>query len=121
MENSETIIKALEKKIESEKVKIKDIQKRLDENFCYSFPWVGEELYKSHYLVNEYTRLLENINLDKVDESINFYLDYHKRFLGVKYNVREECSGSLHREVSTWKYICVMEMVEFITKISKIS
>lgn len=92
--------------------------KKLAENFTYYFPWLGEELWVNTYKAAYMKSALEDTNGGRPLEvvlahHIKFLRDYTSRV----YNVRENSSGSLHREVSTWKFQANMALAEYFEAI----
>ena len=105
----------LEQTIKHNQIQIDKAKANLAENFVYYFPWVGEEFYKLEYKQDYYRAILhditEGVEISKVLEHWNKqFKDYTSR----AYNVRENSTGSLFREVSSWKFQVQIELVEWL-------
>jgi hypothetical protein len=84
----------------------------------YHFAWIGEELFKASYKCDWYKGWMNNLN-NHDGITIDVIMKEIENFLSRSHNVRENSSGSLHREVSTWKFICTMEIREQFQKDSR--
>jgi hypothetical protein len=99
--------------------RVKALKEKLMEDFCYEFAWVCEDLYNEQYKLAHYKLILEGLQSSHI---CNTVLDHFKtrfeEFVTKDYNVRENSTGSLFREVSTFKFIATMQLLEFVKKIS---
>jgi len=111
-EDLKSFIKTTERRIEKSKAS-------LAENFTYYLPWVGEELYKDEFKIKYYESILTDLtDMPEDNNTIEIWIKRLSDFTSRSYNVRENSSGSLHREVSTWKFIATMELIEEMSKIN---
>lgn len=109
--------------------KVDKIKADLVKDFTYQFAYVSEELFKLQYVLDVYltisNEILEVAKKDSVEvaekEVINYWLDYFTDYVSKSYNVRVSSSGSLHREVSTWKFICAMELIKELKKLTEVN
>lgn len=89
-------------------------KQKLNEDFIYWFAWKGETLWSNEYMLKELTSVYDKIkdsqDTDEVLKRINSRIESYEEFLENSSNVREDSSGSLHREVSTWKYTCKLQL-----------
>jgi hypothetical protein len=99
--------------------RVDKMQAQLQENYLYYLPWIGEDLYVETYKLKTYQSILNDLDTQTEAEVLNYYLLLFKSFCKSSYNVRENSSGSLHREVSTWKFVCTMELIESLEKFEK--
>jgi hypothetical protein len=95
------------------------MQDQLKENFVYHFPWIGEDLYKETYLVAHYNHMLADLTTESEETVLEYNIANLKNYLKSSYNVRENSSGALHREVSTWKFQANMDLLEQLEKFIK--
>ena len=109
----------LQSTIRYNEIKIAEGQKKLAENFCHYFAWNGEDLYKLIFITDHYKTILKDMDEFGVEEVMTEYITRFEKFVSELYNVRENCTGALHREVSTWKFVAKMEMIKFLKTISK--
>jgi hypothetical protein len=84
--------------------RIAEMKSRLDADFEYNLAWVGEDLYKANLRLKVMNGLIAELGSHTEEEVIAYNLKYALDFITRSYNVRENSTGSLHREVSTWKF-----------------
>jgi hypothetical protein len=97
--------------------KAEQLQSRINENYLANFAWAGEDLWRQSFIVNDLKRKLNYLldeevpftELEKINEIISSYQDILDR----TYNVRNNSSGSLHREVSTWEYQETLDLKKY--------
>jgi hypothetical protein len=99
--------------------RVDKMQDQLKENFVYHFPWIGEDLYKETYLISYYNSMLVDLVVESEDNVLEYTIANLKHYLRSSYNVRENSSGSLHREVSTWKFQANMDLLDQLEKFAK--
>lgn len=107
--------KQLENQIEFLEKKVNGCTEQLTKDFCHELPWVGEDLYISSYKLQQYKFILLDFNewsKTPEHEIINNWIKKYTTFISRPYNVRENSTGSLFRECSTWKFMCSMELLE---------
>jgi hypothetical protein len=94
---------------------------RLAANVTYEFSWVGEDLFLASYKADQYARILmiQETNDCTLTEAIEHTIEDLERYISSEYNVRENSSGSLHKEVSTWKFIASMQLLKELKSINK--
>ena len=96
---------------------------KLQENFLHNFAWNGEDAYKQAYHVKELQKILTDMmveeDMDKDLEIAEWYIRDYSKFIRRGYNVRENSTGALHREVSTWKYVVTIEILDYLEAIVK--
>ena len=94
---------------------------RLAANVTYEFSWVGEDLFLASYKADQYARILmiQETNDCTLTEAIEHSIEELERYISNEYNVRENSSGSLHKEVSTWKFIASMQLVKELKSVIK--
>lgn len=119
--NSE-IIETIKFEIQNLERRISEDQKKLNENFVYYFSWCGEDLFMNNFKLEYYREVI--IESDKnsdlpVETIIQHYIKTLNKFIAETHNVRVNSSGSLHREVSTWKFIASMEINKFFNSLLK--
>jgi hypothetical protein len=105
------------------KTKIVEAETKLNQDFLYYFAWVSEELFMYKFQINELQFKLEFIlNIDNellVIEECKMIIKSYQHFLDSEYNVRNNSSGTLHRETSTWKYQSILELKKFFVNLIK--
>jgi len=105
----------LEQTIKYNQIQIDKAKANLAENFVYHFPWVGEELYKLEYMQDHYKAMLhdiiEGVEINKV---VEHWDKQFKNYTSRAYNVRENSTGSLFREASSWKFQIQLELSEWL-------
>jgi len=88
--------------------------KMLKDNYCSSFPQVGECLYTVSFKIAEYARLLNQMETDSDEinvDILNYKVHHYNDFLKKSYNVRESSTSALHREASVFKYQEILNLV----------
>ena len=94
---------------------------RLAANVTFEFSWVGEDLFLASYKADQYARILmiQETNDCTLTEAVEHCIEDLERYISNDYNVRENSSGSLHKEVSTWKFIASMQLVKELKSLIK--
>jgi hypothetical protein len=110
--NKEFLVKHIEGLINFNQGKISEMNEKLTQNFVYHFSWVGEDLFMRHFKNDMYKALLIDINEYGAKEVLTAEIERLKAYTSSPYQVRENSTGSLHREVSTWKFICMLELLK---------
>lgn len=82
---------------------------KITESTTYHIAWSTEELYRTAFRLDYISQAISDLtpgdNGCPSDERVcQEYIKHAERFLEHEYNVRENSSGTMHREVSTWKY-----------------
>ena len=95
------------------------LMEKFSSDISYQFAWLGEELYKESIKADIYLHI-KNASVEDItlEQSIFERIKGIEQYLSRPYNVRGNSSGSLHNEVSTWKYIAFMEVLEELQTIS---
>lgn len=90
---------------------------KLAKDFAYYFPWVGEDLWMDNFKLKYYQSMLIELETHTAEEVMAHHTKFILDFTGRSYNVRENSSGSLHREVSTWKFQALLNILENLRSI----
>lgn len=98
-------VKHLQQSIDKDKA-------RLEENYCYYLSWCGEDLWRNEYKAAFFRGLLEELEGDYSERVFQNKIGLLKTYCSRSYNVRENSTGSLHREISTWRFMCDLEILE---------
>ena len=107
----------LESIIINSESKVTELKEALMNNFCYKLAWVGEDIYKTQYKLEHYKKILSELDKHSEEEVLNYWIEKFTNFISESYNVRENSTGSLFRECSTWKFICNMELLNELKSI----
>lgn len=91
-------------------------QEQLKQNFTYYFSWVCEELWKDEFKVAYYRHILVDAYENDIEEVMMKKARQLAKFCTEAYNVRENSTGALHREASTFKFISSLELLEDLNK-----
>lgn len=96
--------------------RIDENKAKLIENYCYYLSWVGEELWIDTFMVEHYNKIINEIEEGEHPsiEVIEHWVKRSQNFISESYNVRENSTGALHRECSTWKFIAHMNLIKSI-------
>ena len=112
--------KFIQSRVDANKIK-------LNENYIYWLPWVGEEIWVESFMVEHYNSMIKEIEELVIEESkhetyeiFQHWLERSEKYVSESYNVRENSTGALHREVSTWKYIAHMNLIKEIKSIMRL-
>ncbi len=99
---------------EMHEAKRSTLLERLAANVTYEFAWQGEDLFFASFKADEYAFVLriQAANECTIQEAITYKIEDLERYISNEYNVRENSSGSLHKEVSTWKFIASMQLLK---------
>jgi hypothetical protein len=109
--NQELLVKNIEHSIESNQTEINKSMDKLAKNFVYNFSWVGEDLFMRHFKNDMYKALLADINEYGAKAALETEIAKLKMYTRSAYQVRENSTGTLHREASTWRFICMLELL----------
>jgi len=109
--------KHLESQIKYSDKKLTELKEKLMTNFCHELPWLGEDIYKYQYKFEHYKQMLSELDEHSEEEVLNYWIEQFTNFISQSYNVRENSTGSLFRECSTWKFICNMELLKELKSI----
>jgi len=109
----------LQKDVERNEKLIADDKAKMMDNFLYYMPWNAEDLYKKIYITEYYKAMLFDMDKYTVLEVVKEWIERMEGYINQSYNVRENSTGSLFRETSTWKFVCNMEMLKYLKAISK--
>jgi hypothetical protein len=110
-------VKVIEKRISSKCEFLIDkrntLLENLKENVSYQFAWIGEDLYMTSYKADHYQWIYKMGSLEgnTIMEMLEYKIEELKSYVKHSYNVRQNSTGTLHREVSTWQYIASMELI----------
>ena len=107
----------IENQIKYSEKKLTELKERLIVNFCYELPWIGEDIYKYQYKLEHYKTMLAELENESEEAVVKYWTERFTKFISETYNVRENSTGSLFREVSTWKFICNMELLKELKSI----
>jgi hypothetical protein len=124
MKNSVNLITSeIQSQINYLQNKIIDAETKLNQDFLYYFAWVSEDLFHYKFQINELQFKLEFIlNIDSelsAIEECKIIIKGYEQFLDSQSNVRNNSSGILHRETSTWKYQSILELKKFFVNLIK--
>lgn len=117
--NLNDIKKELQNRIKWLQPRIKESEDKLQQNFTHYFAWVCEDLWKDKFKIDNYQMILfkaENEPIDLIDVTMSKARQLAE-YCTEAYNVRENSTGSLHREASTYKYIASLELLKELNKI----
>jgi hypothetical protein len=110
--------------VEQKELNVFEMNKKLIENVCYNLPWICEDLYIESYKLDHYKAILKDMVKDcelTYEEIFDYWITKFQNFISQDYNVRENSSGTMHREVSTWKFVATMQMLKELKQIVKYS
>ena len=114
--NKELLVKRIEGLIEFNQGKISEMNEKLTQNFVHNFSWYGEDLFMHHFKNDMYKALLIDINEYDyrfgAKRILTSEIERLKAYTSSPYQVRENSTGTLHREVSTWKFICMLQLLK---------
>ena len=110
--NKELLIENIDWLIKNNQEKISEMVLKLATNFVHNFSWLGEDLFMRHFKNDMYKALLIDINEYGAKEVLTAEIERLKAYTSSPYQVRENSTGSLHREVSTWKFICKLQLLK---------
>lgn len=110
--NKELLVKRIEGLIEFNQGKISKMNEKLTQNFVHNFSWYGEDLFMHHFKNDMYKALLIDINKFGAKGILTSEIERLKAYTSSPYQVRENSTGTLHREVSTWKFICMLQLLK---------
>jgi len=99
------LITYLQRRQERESNAKNDLIAKITESTTYHIAWSTEELYRTAFRLDHISQAIDDLEAGRTDVQVcDYYIKYAERFLEHEYNVRENSSGSMFREVSTWKY-----------------
>jgi hypothetical protein len=89
---------------------------KMTANFCREFAWNGEELWIETFKLDHYRAMLNDM-VERGKDWVEVQAYWEERFASFTskaYNVRENSTGALHREASTFKFLANMDLLEWI-------
>ncbi len=98
-------------------LQIARMQKSFEEDFCYALAWYGEDMFMATYKVEKLKKIYSQMTDENEVEVAKRWVAELTEFVKRSYNVRENCTGALHREASTWKYIATLDLIDFLEKV----
>jgi hypothetical protein len=95
--------------------------KKLQENYVYYLPWCGEELWKNQFMLEHYEYYAKNLpeDTDAANDYLTRTIKQLKEICMRSYNVRTDSTGALHRETSTWKFQCQLDIIDFLENLAR--
>ena len=114
----ERLAEYLDMRIRNEEKSIKENRDKLDRDYLYHFAWTGEELFKSHFMVNNTGNSGQVIRQVGVPGEVHGYIR-HKR----EECLKELVSGSIRRRSTddisnlahTYRLECMQRLVKDYT------
>ena len=116
MKTSQNVSKTIDNYFRIWNSEIEKMEIKMKENFVYYFAWAGEDLFNLNHKRN---LLKELVNPNQYDYDVELMIKDLSRFVSQSYNVRENSSGALHREASTFKFVATMEFIDILKNIVK--
>ena len=113
------LLTQLEFQITNNNQKIEKGFNALKENFCHHLAWKCEEMYILSYKTEHYKELINTIEVVGEDQGLDEWIERFENFTSHAFNVRENSTGTMHKEVSTWKFICIMELLKEFRQFKK--
>jgi len=122
MTKTELVLQALKSEERFLKLKIEKDKGKLDSNYCYWFAWVGEDIWLDSYKYEFCKSIIQQIeDGDELSTAIlERRINQLERYVSDVYNVRQNSTGSLHRESSTWQFIASMHLLSFLKSLFQI-
>lgn len=99
-------------------LRVSELMLKLESDYLYQLPWLGEEIYKYKYTIAYYNSMLNDLQSETDVVVLGYHIRTLLNYCKSPYNVRENSSGALHREVSTWKFQCNLEIIEKLEKLN---
>jgi hypothetical protein len=112
----ENLKKHLQEIIIINQIKIDEMKIKLDTNYCHWFGWVAEDLYKLTLANQNFNSIISDIDELGQEEALYYWINVLQREINPS-NVRENSTGSLHREASTYKFIVNLELLQWLIKL----
>jgi hypothetical protein len=107
----EFLIRHFQGLVDYNQEQINKLNTKLHLNFVYNFAWVGEDLFKCNYKMDLYNVLIYEIKEYGAKDTLTTNVNRLKTITRSAHQVREESTGALHRETSTWKFMCMLELL----------
>jgi hypothetical protein len=121
MTQNELVLIALKTEERGFKLKIEQDKNKLDSNYCYWFAWVGEDIWLNSYKYEFCKSIIQQIeDGDELQTAIlERRINQLERYVSDVHNVRQNSTGSLFRECSTWQFIASMHLLSFLKSLIK--
>jgi hypothetical protein len=91
----------------------KSLQK-FQEDFCYQFSWSGEDTFKTCFEIQELSKIVADMEDIGEQNSAKRWVKYYRDYCSRPYLVRENSSGSLHREASTYIFQVMLDICNYL-------
>jgi hypothetical protein len=100
------VIAEITKRISRLEKDVAKMQQDLNANFQHYFTWHSKDMFVAHVQL-EYLKFTYSNGVDAG-------LKLMKRFTSQSYNIRSSSSCELTAASSTWKFVAVLDLIEFV-------
>jgi hypothetical protein len=110
------VLTELNNKAAYHKSKFANCKQLMDDDFAYQVPWQLEDAVTNHYLMNLYLSVATAVEETDAQTGLAYCLDKYKEYTSKLYNVRGTSTNEVSNMMSTWKFICTLEVCEVLEK-----
>jgi hypothetical protein len=113
------VLTELNNKANYHRNKFVNCKQLVDDDFAYQLAWQLEDMVTNHYLMNLYLSVAHAVEESDAQTGLLYCLSKYKEYTSKTYNVRGTSTSEVSNMMSTWKYICTLEVCEVLEKMIK--
>ena len=113
------VLTELNRKADYHKSKFENCKQLIDDDFAYQISWQLESMVTNQHLMNLCLTTALIIEEEGAETGLHLALDKWKGYTSKVYNVRSASTSEVTNMISTWKYICKLEVCEYIENLIK--
>lgn len=116
-EYTTSVLKELNRKADYHKSKFENCKQLMDDDFAYQVAWQLEDAVINQHLMNLYVKTAYVVEENGAESGLHLALEGWREYTSKVYNVRNNSTSEVSNMMSTWKYICKLEVCEYIEKL----
>ena len=97
--------------------KFENCKQLIDDDFAYQVAWQLEDAVINQHLTNLYLTTASMVEEEGAESGLHLALERWREYTSKVYNVRNNSTSEVSNMMSTWKYICKLEVCEYIEKL----
>lgn len=113
-EYTTSVLKELNRKADYHKSKFENCKQLMDDDFAYQVSFQLEDAVTNQHLMNLYLTTASMVEENGAESGLHLALERWREYTSRVYNVRNNSTNEVSNMMSTWKYICKLEVCEYI-------
>lgn len=111
------VLTELNRKADYHKSKFENCKQLMDDDFAYQVAWQLEDAVMNQHLMNLYLTTALVVEEEGAESGLHIALERWREHTSKVYNVRSNSTSEVSNMISTWKYICKLEVCEHIERL----